>query len=390
VRVAQPVPDTVKTWAFVDELNHRSFHGRWVYDPASATVAVVGGLDLDALGTADPVGLSAVMVASMLSAAESQVYLSRPQRSLDAGKALTLVGGRRRAHPAPIAGFVGREVVPRGKRPGPATQVLPLLQDCLVPELPCWIVEHDSHQSRAVRGDGTLSLLVRVGVHPAVGHGLMIAVAGAQLDKAEADAHLRLAARNRALCNQPGLAGWTRSEARSELRVFLPNALLQWIDIPAFDLSPVLAQVHTIIDQGQAALTNNKDPDRLRAVLLKPAWPGDEEAAALACRDPINDGEDAPDTLVWFDRLDRPAYTTVASFRRWLEKLTTEDWPTDPLAGSLTGSTVNTSASSRRLERPTTICACTPNRSRNTGVCRQMSKDCRRRLHAATTLRCWT
>jgi hypothetical protein len=296
-----------------------------VYDPASATVAVVGGLDLDALGTADPVGLSAVIVASMVSAAESQAYLSRPQRSLGAGKALTLVGGRRRAHPAPIAGFVGREVVPRGKRPGPATQVLPLLQDCLVPELPGWIVEHDSHQSRAVRGDGILSLLVRVGVHPAVGHGLMIAVAGAELDETEADGHRRLAARNRALCNQPGLAGWTHAGDNLELRVFLPNALLQWIDIPAFDLSPVLAQIHTIIDQAQAALTNKKDPDRRRSVLLKPAWPCDEEAAALARRDPINDGEDAPDTLVWFDRLDRPAYTTVASFQRWLEKLTTED-----------------------------------------------------------------
>jgi hypothetical protein len=235
------------------------------------------------------------------------------------------VGGRRRAHANAVAVFAGREVVPRGKRPGPAALVLPLVQDCLVPELPGWIVEHDRHQSRAVRGEGDLRLLVRVGAHLAVGHGLMLAVAGAELDETEADAHRRLAARNRALCNQPGLAGWTHAGDNLELRAFLPNALLQWIDIPAFDVSPVLAQIHTIIDQAQAALTNNKDPDRLRSVLLKPAWSGDEETAALARRDPINDGEDAPDTLVWFDRLDRPAYTTVASFQRWLQNLTTED-----------------------------------------------------------------
>jgi hypothetical protein len=232
VRLARGVPDTAKTWAFVDELNHWSFHARWIYDPASATVAAVAGLDLDALGSADPIGLSAVMAATMVSSAESYAYLSRPERSLDAGRALTLVGGRRRAHADAVAAFVGGEVVPRGKRPGAATQVLPLVQDCLVPELPGWIVEHDEQQSRAVRSDGNLSLSVRVGAHPAVGHGLMIAVAGEELDRTEADAHRRLAARNRALCNQPGLAGWTRSQAHNELRAFLPNALLEWIDMP--------------------------------------------------------------------------------------------------------------------------------------------------------------
>jgi hypothetical protein len=121
------------------------------------------------------------------------------------------------------------------------------------------------------------------------------------------------------------LGGWTRVEDHLELRAFLPNALLEWMDIGDLDLSPVLAQIHTLIDQADAAVSVAADADHLDPVLMKPTWPGDEEATGLVRRDPINDGPDAPDTLVWLDRLDRPAHTTVDSFRRWEEQLTAED-----------------------------------------------------------------
>jgi hypothetical protein len=324
VRLARQVPDTEKTWAFVDELNHWSFHGRWVHDPASATVAVVGGLDLDGLGRADPVWLSAAVVATMVSSAESFASLSRPEGSLDAWKALTLVGGRRRRQAHAISGFVGRDIVSRGKQPGDAAQALILVQDCLVPELLGWSVEHDRHESLAVRRDG-LSLVLRACSHPAVGHGLMVTVGGEELDADGADVPRRLAALNRALHSQPSLAGWTRVEDHLELRVFLPNALLAWMDISIAEMSPLLAQIHTIIEQADAASNIDADTEHPESVLLKPAWPGDEEATFLARRDPINDGEDAPGTLVWIDRLQRPAYTTVESFWRWQGRLTADD-----------------------------------------------------------------
>jgi hypothetical protein len=324
VRLARQVPDTGKTLAFVDGANHWSFHGRWVYDPASASVAVVSGLDLDAVGAADPVELSAVMVATMISSVERYAYLSRPQRSLDAGKALTLVGGRRRGRADPVAGFVWREAVPRGRQPGAAAQVLILVQDCLVPELLGWCVEHDRHQSLAIRGDGRC-LVLRVLSHPWVGHGLMIAVAGEPFDGTDEEAARRLAALNRARPGSPGLAGWNRVENHLELRAFLPNALLECMNTDTMDLSPVLAQIHSIIGQVDAARPVEADADHRGSVLLKPAWPGDGEAAVLARRDPINDGPDAPDSLVWVDRLDRPAHTTADSFRRWRERLTNED-----------------------------------------------------------------
>jgi hypothetical protein len=324
VRLARHVPDTAKTWAFVDELNHRSFCGRWVHDPATATLALVTGLDLDALGSAHPVWLTAALVAALVSSAESFTYLSRPERALDARKALTLVGGCRRGNAHAIAGFVDHKVVPGGKQPGTAAQIMPLVQDFLVRELLGWTVEHDWRESRAVRGDG-LSLLLRAVAHPVVGHGLMITVASEDVDLTREDALRRLAAWNRALHVQPQLGGWTRVDDHFELRAFLPNALLGWMDFSTLDLSLIFAQIQATIEQTDAALAGDADPDRPGSVLLKPSWPGDEEATVLARRDPINDGPDAPGTLVWIDRLDRPAYTTVESFQRWQAQLTSED-----------------------------------------------------------------
>jgi hypothetical protein len=325
VRLARHVPDTVKTWAFVDELNHWSSFGRWVHDPATATLALVTGIHLDALGSAQPVWLTAAMVAALVSSAENFTYLSRPERGLDARKALTLVGGCRRGNALAITGFVDHKIVPGGKQPGTAAQIMPLVQDFLVLELLGWTVEHHRHASLAVRGSDGLSLLLLAAAHPVVGHGLMITVASQDVDLSREDALRRLAAWNRALHGQPQLGGWTLVDDHFELRSFLPNALLAWMNFSTLDLSLIFAQIQATIEQTDAALASDADPDHAGSVLLKPSWPGDQEATVLARRDPINHGPDAPDTLVWIDRLDRPAYTTVESFRRWQAQLTPED-----------------------------------------------------------------
>jgi hypothetical protein len=287
-------------------------------------LALVTGIDLAALGSAQPVWLTAALVAAMVSSAESFTYLSRPERALDAQKALTLVDGCRRGNAHAITGLVDHKLVPGGKQPGTAAQITPMLQDFLVPELLGWTVEHDWRESRAVRGDG-LSLLFRAAAHPAVGHGLMITVAKEDVDLTREDALRGLAAWNRALHGPPQLGGWTRVDDHFELRAFLPNALLGWMDFSTLDLSLIFAQIHAGIEQTESALAGDADPDHAGSVLLKPSWAGDEEATVLARRDPINDGPDAPGTLVWIDRLDRPAHTTVDSFRRWQAQLTPED-----------------------------------------------------------------
>jgi hypothetical protein len=320
IRLARQVPDTEKTRRFVDELNHWSFHGRWVHDPASATVALVADLDLDAIGSADPIGLGAVLVATMIGSAEALAYRSRPERSLEAVKALTLVGGRRRNRAHPVAGFVGRDVIPRGKRRRSAGNLLPLVQDHLVPELLGWTVEHGRDRSVATRRDGLL-LTLRLTSHPGVGYGLMIAAVDERSQPASRDCLHRVTSLNRALQGRPGLGGWARVQRHLEHRAFLPNVLLDWLDGDGFNPWLVLALVSTTAGQVESPATMDGDD----AGLMKPAWPGDDESLALARRDPINDGEDAPDTFVWLDALDRPAYTTKKSLARWRERLTEED-----------------------------------------------------------------
>jgi hypothetical protein len=201
---------------------------------------------------------------------------------------------------------------------------MPLVQDHLVPELPGWIVEHGRDRSVATRGDG-LALVLRLTSHPGVGCGLMVAASDQRTQSAARDSLRRIAALNRALQGRPALGGWARSQRHLEHRVFLPNVLLDWLEGDGFNPWPVLALIGATASQAEGATAMLAHGTSLGAVLMRPSWPGDDEALTLARRDPINDGENTPGTFVWLDSLDRPAYTTTRSFARWTERLTEED-----------------------------------------------------------------
>jgi len=55
------------------------------------------------------------------------------------------------------------------------------------------------------------------------------------------------------------------------------------------------------------------------------SWPGDDEAISLARRDPINDGLEDPDGIVYLDRMGRASAITEASFELWRSRLLPED-----------------------------------------------------------------
>jgi hypothetical protein len=98
---------------------------------------------------------------------------------------------------------------------------------------------------------------------------------------------------------------------------------LYWLDGDGFNPWPVLALVGTTASQAEGAAAMLAATG-LGSVLMRPSWPGDDEALTVARRDPINDGENTPGTFVWLDSLDRPAYTVARSFASWTQRLTEE------------------------------------------------------------------
>ncbi|MDQ1499409.1 MAG: hypothetical protein QOI86_2749 [Actinomycetota bacterium] len=339
VRLARDVPDGPATWAFLDDRNNKALVGRWIHDPSTGAVALAADLPLAAV---DGAGLpyAVEVVAGMVNTAETLALLSAPQRDLGGAKALTLVGGRRRPSWHAVCEHLPRRVYPAGRRDRVPSEVLTLVQDSFLSILPGWLADHDALETMAEAEDGSL-LVVRAARHPHAGWGLMVVLGGERYGCDPDDGALYAAALNRresALAVGPvGAAGppaagcWTHYGAGLEYRLFLPAALLAAVDDLFAPVAFVGACVRDVAARADATLTDRDPPPAAVPILERAAWPGDDEAATAARRDPINDGLDIPEASIYLDMLGRACAITDASFALWRSRLVPGDH--DEVAG---------------------------------------------------------
>jgi hypothetical protein len=322
VRLARDVPDGPATWAFLDARNNRALVGRWVHDPFTGVVALTTDLPLAAVeGEALPYAVE--VVAGMVNTAETLAFLSAPQRDLGGAKALTLVEGRRRRSTHALCEHLPHRVYPAGRNDRVPSEVLILVQDSFLSILPGWPADHDVLETMGEAEDGSV-LLVRAARHPHAGWGLQVALGGEPYGCDPDDGARYAAALNRresAPTGPPGAGCWTHNGAGLEYRLFLPAALLAAVDDLFAPVAFVAACVRDVAARADATLMDRDPPRAGGPVLGRAAWPGDDEAATAARRDPINDGLDPPDASIYLDLMGRACAITDASFTLWRSRL---------------------------------------------------------------------
>jgi hypothetical protein len=177
-RLARHAPDEPETWEFCHYLNSApelgSLGGRWVHDPASGVVALVA--DLPVPEEPGLVGLYAEFVALLACRAEIAACNSIPQQKIGAGKALTLVAGRRRTIAHPLLDRL-TETRRGGGDPAPVRAVVDLVQQNLPEGLVTWSGQgwYSAREDRLElwSGYGTV-LALDVAENPRRGWGIMI------------------------------------------------------------------------------------------------------------------------------------------------------------------------------------------------------------------------
>ncbi len=333
VRLAGDVPDAPATWRFLDACNNTALIGRWVHDSSAGVVALVADLPL---GESMPLAYAREALAQMVGTAETLAYLSAPQRELQAGKALTLVGGRRRESCHPVAGHLRQKVYPAGTSEQVPGRLLPQVQDQLPSALPGWSIDQEARGSVAKAADGS-RLLAGLAQHPTAGWGVIVSLGGENYVCDEADGPVYAAALNAGesvlSIVTPGPGCWTACGAALEYRVFLTAALLAADEAVGAAPEFVTTVVQLVAAHADTMLLDREANPTDGLVVERPTWPGDAEAHVLARRDPINDGLDdeavlANDGLAratYVDGLERACTITDESFDRWRSRLVPED-----------------------------------------------------------------
>jgi hypothetical protein len=372
-RLARHVPDGPQAWDFCEYLNNHSqlgsLGGRWVHDPATGILALVADLPpFDKAGAAAGfVALYAEFVALLASRAEIAAYNSVPQQELGAGKALTLVLGRRRTQAHTIVDRVA-ETRRAGHDPAPVRAVADLVQQSLPEQLPAWTRDVwfavDEDHLELWNRYGTI-VTVAVVKNPHLGWGIMTGAGlvaeperrqmideGVLPDLPELTADpLSWATLNREASARGGVAPgcWTEGGSQNTVhRLFIPARVLATTapDTAAMFVSQfawmAVKQFHSSFDSEFETVP----------VLERPAWPGDEEADVLARRDPYNDGAQPrnPHAVCHFgDALGRECGINADSLELWQSRLTDEDRATP---GVLDFPRSPTATSSSAVPRP--------------------------------------
>ncbi|WP_248960273.1 hypothetical protein [Sphaerisporangium perillae] len=348
-RLARHVPDGPDTWEFCNYLNNLpqfgSLGGRWVHDPATGILALVADLpSVNQAGVAAGfVELYAEFVALLACRAEIAAYNSIPQRELGAGKALTLIAGRRRTAAHPILDrLTGTRHA--GGDPAPVHAVEHLVRQRLPELLPAWTGGrwYSAAEDRLELWSGQ-GVVLSLGVmnNPRLGWGIMIGAGlvvesvrrqmiadGVTPDFPEltADPHTWATLNREASARGSVAPGcWTQGGPDNTVhRLFLPAAILATTaqDSSAMFVSQLawlaVTQVHSTYDQEFTTAP----------VLEHPAWPSDEQADVLARREPYNDGARPgnPHAVCHFeDALGRVCGTNADSLALWESRLTEED-----------------------------------------------------------------
>ncbi|WP_169945265.1 hypothetical protein [Microbispora sp. H11081] len=300
-RLARHVPDDSHTWKFCDRLNNLplfgSLGGRWVHDPASGVVALVA--DLPVPGEPELVGLYAEFVALLACRAEIAAHRSIPQKDLRAGKALTLLRGRRRTVAHPLLDGLN-EARRAGADPAPVRAVAKLVRERLTERLaedpaPRWFAA-PVDWIELWHGYGTV-LTVNSVENPKLGWGIMIGASFLPEAKRKGmiadglvpdipafaiDSHT-LVTLNRDAATRGGVAPgcWTVGGRDNAVhRLFVPAALLAAAppQVAALFVEQLAWQA---AEQFHAGFRYRAENVR---VLVAPEWPGDDEADAIARR----------------------------------------------------------------------------------------------------------
>jgi hypothetical protein len=324
VRVARDVMSNDGTNEFLDKRNHYGLLGRWVLDPQSGVVALVADIVVSRHNGAR---LVPEIVAELTNTAETVAFLSGPQRDLNGTKAVTLIRDRRRDGFHPLMEHLPVNVYPEGQMDRIPARLLPVIQHHLAAWLPGWRIEHDAEESIARSRDGSL-LLVRSACHPYAGWGLQIALAGEPYECTEGDARRYANALNQ--CDsevaggQSALGCWTFNVVGLEYRVFLCSKLLDVVsDFVAGKFSE--SAVRSFAARADASLLDRPPPTSAARVLERASWPGDDEADTVARREPLNDGFDGGEGLIYLDHFGRAARITDESFALWRSRLLPQD-----------------------------------------------------------------
>ncbi|WP_405393422.1 hypothetical protein [Microbispora hainanensis] len=306
-RLARHVRDDAHTWKSCDRLNNLplfgSLGGRWVHDPATGVVALVA--DLPVPDEPELVGLYAEFVALLACRTEIAAHHSIPQKDLRAGKALTLLHGRRRTVAHPLLDRL-RETRRAGADPAPVRAVAKLVRKRLTERL----AEQPAPRWFAALVDwielwhsyGTV-LTVNSVKNPELGWGIMIGASFLPEAKRKGmiadglvpdipafatDPHT-LVTLNRDAATSGGVAPgcWTVGGRDNAVhRLFVPAALLAAAppQVAALFVEQLAWQA---AEQFHAGFRYRAENVR---VLVAPEWPGDDEADVIAGREPHNDG----------------------------------------------------------------------------------------------------
>ncbi|MEV4322394.1 hypothetical protein AB0J37_09210 [Microbispora rosea] len=306
-RLARHVPDDPHTWKFCDRLNNLplfgSLGGRWLHDPATGVVALVADLPVpDEPALVEPY---AEFVALLACRAEIAAHQSIPQKDLRAGKALTLLRGRRRTVAHPLLDRLD-ETRRTGGDPTPVRAVVKLVRKRLTERLaedpaPRWFTA-PVDWIELWHGYGTV-LTVNSVENPKLGWGIMIGASFLPETKRKGmiadglvpdipafatDPHT-LATLNRDAATRGGVAPgcWTVGGRDNAVhRLFVPAALLAAAapEVAALFVEQLVWQASEQFHAGFRYRAENV------GVLVAPDWPGDDEADVLARREPYSDG----------------------------------------------------------------------------------------------------
>ncbi|GIH72004.1 hypothetical protein [Sphaerimonospora thailandensis] len=344
-RLARHAPDGPETWKFCDLLNNLSLFGslggRWVHDPATGVVALVADLAVPA--EAELVEPYAEFVALLTCRAEIAAFNSIPQKDLGAGKALTLLHGRRRTVAHPLLDRLS-EARRAGADPAPVRAVAELARQRLAERLATWSAPRwfsaPVDWFELWSGYGTVLGIDEV-ENPELGWGIMIGASFLPEAKRQAliaegtlpdipgfatDPHT-LTTLNRDAATLGGTAPgcWTvGSRDNTVHRLFLPAALLATAT-PQTAALLVEQLAWQTADQFHAGFRYRAEGVR---VLAAPEWLGDEEADVIARREPYNDGPRPrnPHAVCHFeDALGRVCGINADSLALWESRLTDDD-----------------------------------------------------------------
>ena len=330
VRVAVGVTETLAAREFCADRNGFALVGRWVYDETAGVLALVADLALAETASYDVESVAVEIVAELVNAAGTVLFHSAALAALGGVKATPAVNGAFVRQRNRTDEHLPNVTYPLGAEPDPAIAALLLAQDVLVVPLLGWgDVIHAVGELTAERSDGH-RLILRVAQHPSAEWGLVLSVRVPGAPEVRELNRLNLQA---APVGRHLLSRWVEHGGAVEHRLFLTNAVLLAAALEPGGAGELICQLVT--DLG-ALLTGSPSSPPERSALVRPVWPDEDKAIALARQTPWHERQAEADPrrfVVSLDRLGRMVTLTEPGYRAWRATLLPRDLKVAGVAG---------------------------------------------------------